>query len=71
MFLTEAELRQLTGKSRHTAQIRWLQRERWRFTVNALGAPVVANAEASRKLVGGATKRTQEPDWESLNGKAS
>lgn len=71
MFLTDAELRQLTGKSRHTAQISWLQANGWRFTVNTLGQPVVANAEASRKLVGGGTKKQQEPDWTAINGKAS
>lgn len=71
MFLTDGELRQLTGKSRYTAQIEWLKENGWRFTVSAIGHPVVANAEASRKLVGGGTKNQQQPDWTAINGKAS
>lgn len=70
MFLTDKELRQLTGFIRRTQQIEWLRTNGWRFTVNALGVPVVANAEASRKLVGG-TQRSQEPNWNQINGKAS
>lgn len=69
MFLTSGELRQLTGYSRPSAQITWLKDHGWRFTVNALGDPVVANAEASRKLVGGdVNKRSQPPNWDAMNG---
>lgn len=69
MFLTTDELHTLTGRLRPSAQVRWLRQHGYRHTVNALGAPVVAIAEANRKLVGGA-KTNQEPNWEAL-GKAS
>ena len=67
MFLSDNELKQLTGKTRHSAQIRWLQEQGWKFTVNALGEPVVMAAEASRHLLGGA-RSTKGPNWEALNG---
>lgn len=70
MFLTADEIRTLTGRQRPSAQVRWLRQHGYRLTVNALGAPVVAIAEANRKLVGG-TKQAQEPNWEAMNGKAS
>lgn len=70
MFLTPAELNTLTGRMRPSAQVRWLRQHGYKHTVNALGEPVVAVAEANRKLVGGA-KTNQEPNWEALNAKAS
>jgi hypothetical protein len=70
VFLTDSEKHQLTGLIRPSAQIRWLRKHGYRFTVNALGDPVIAIAEANRKLVGG-TRTTKEPNWEALNGKAS
>jgi hypothetical protein len=45
-----------------------LRRNGYRFTVNALGAPVVAAAEAARKLVGGSSNVTQEPNFGAING---
>lgn len=70
MFLTAHEIQQLTGRQRATAQVRWLRQHGYRHTVNALGSPVVAVAEANRKLVGGA-KTNQEPNWEAMNGKTA
>lgn len=67
MFLTTAELRDLTGYKRPSAQVRWLRRHGWRFTVSGLGGPVVAVAELNRRMVGGRTS-AQEPDWGALNG---
>jgi hypothetical protein len=69
MFLTCDEIRLLTGRQRPTAQVRWLRQHGYRHTVNALGSPVVAIAEANRKLVGG-VKIDQQPNWDAL-GKAS
>lgn len=71
MFLNEQEIRQLTGYQRPSAQIRWLRAKGYRFTVNGLGEPVVAIAECTRKNVGGASARHQEPKWEAMRGKAS
>ena len=70
MMLNSSDLQDLTGYIRPSAQVRWLRRHGWRFTVNALGEPVVALAEFNRHLVGGRAVK-QEPNFEALNGKAS
>lgn len=67
MLLSDADLVALTGYVRQSAQVAWLQHHGWRFTVNALGKPVVALAEFNRRLVGGKTT-SQEPDWSAING---
>lgn len=67
MFLTVADLEHLTGLQRPSAQARWLKRHGWRFTVNGLGRPVVAVAEANRHLVGGKAAH-QEPDYRACHG---
>lgn len=68
MIVHKDDLKQLTGYSRASAQVRWLRRNGWRFTVNALGYPVVAIAEFNRKLVGGkASKEIQALDLEHIN----
>lgn len=67
MFLTTSEIRTLTGRVQHSAQVRWLRRQGFRFTVNALGDPVVAIAEANRKLVGG-TRTGRTANLDAVNG---
>jgi hypothetical protein len=67
MFLTATELKSLTGYIRPSAQVRWLRRHGYKFTMNGLGEPVVAVAEMNRHLVGGRAAR-QEPNFEALNG---
>jgi hypothetical protein len=47
--------------------VRWLRKHGWKFTVNALGEPVVAVAEFNRKLVGGRVAH-QQPDFGAING---
>jgi len=51
MFLTPAEIRDLTGSAQRSRQIAWLKEHAWRFTTNLRGLPVVARAEAERQLV--------------------
>ena len=68
MFVTEAELQKLTGYTRPSAQVRWLTRHGWRFSVNALGKPIVALAEFNRHMVGGKFARVQEPNWGAMHG---
>jgi len=70
MFLTHAEVERLTGKKRHSAQIRWLRSKGYRLQVNGLGEPIVAIAEYNRKAIGGSHKRSEEPNWEVLSGQA-
>lgn len=67
MFLSDTDLRILTGYCRCSAQARWLRRHGYRFTVNGLGAPVVALAELNRHMVGGRAAK-QEPNFEAMNG---
>jgi hypothetical protein len=70
VFLTEEEVRSLTGYVRPSAQVRWLRDHGWRFNVNALGKPVVALAEFNRRMVTGSStvRQKQEPDWSAING---
>lgn len=70
MILPASVIQQLTGYSRASAQVRWLKDHGWRFTVNGLGDPVVAEAEFNRHLVGKFAASRQEPnfDWGAING---
>jgi hypothetical protein len=73
VILGSSDIELLTGYVRSSAQARWLRRHGWRFTVNALGAPVVALAEFNRHMVGGKSATApQEPDfnWDAINGTA-
>ena len=71
MIVPRSDLQALTGYVRASAQARWLRQHGWRFTVNALGDPVVALAEFNRHMVGGSAARNQQPnfDWDVINGK--
>lgn len=66
-MLAASEIASLTGYVRASAQVRWLRRHGWRFTVDRLGRPVIAAAEFNRHMVGGSAAR-REPDWGALNG---
>jgi hypothetical protein len=68
VFLSSCDINRLTGYVRPSAQARWLRRNGYRFAVNALGEPVVAEAEAARKLIGGGNNVTQEPNFGAING---
>jgi hypothetical protein len=68
VILPQSEIRDLTGYVRVSAQIRWLHKHGWRFTVNGLGMPIVALAEFNRHLVGGRPAKSQEPNFEGING---
>lgn len=52
LFLSVAELEELTGYRRQHEQKRWLAARRWKFETNAAGAPRVARAYFERRLVG-------------------
>jgi hypothetical protein len=68
VFLSASDIERLTGKKRPSAQVRWLRKRGYKIDVNGLGEPILAVAEANRKLVGGTYTRTQEPDWGALSG---
>lgn len=61
-FLDDAELEQLTGRSRRQAQIRWLRDHGFAFEVNARGAPVVARRYAEQRLGVGQQAERPKPD---------
>jgi hypothetical protein len=67
VILGKDVLVKLTGYVRVSAQIRWLSHNGWKFTVNGLGDPIVAEAEFNRKLVGGRAARSQEVNLEGIN----
>lgn len=60
MFLTEKEIRHLTGRVYGKAQCRQLERLGIRYTPDADGHPVVAREEYLRHAVGGKRNR---PDF--------
>ncbi len=69
MYLTSQEVQRLTGYVRPSAQIRWLRKNGWRFTVNGLKEPIVAVAESERILVSGqGMSKHHEPNFGALNG---
>lgn len=70
MILPPSTVKALTGYTRASAQVRWLRRNGWKVTVNALGEPIVALAEFNRHMVGGKAAGIQEPnfDWDAING---
>jgi hypothetical protein len=69
VIMAPSDIKALTGYVRASAQARWLRRHGWRFTVNALGQPIVFVAEANRHMVGGRAAGIQEPNWDAMNGK--
>jgi Domain of unknown function (DUF4224) len=68
MIVPPDDIKHLTGYTRASAQARWLRHNGWKYTVNALGAPVVALAEFNRHMVGGKAAQSQEPRLEGING---
>jgi hypothetical protein len=44
-----------------------LRRHGWRFVINGLGVPIVAQAEFNRHMVGCKLVTTQEPDFRNIN----
>lgn len=68
MFLSPEEIERLTGKKRPSAQVRWLLKKGYKIEVNGLGEPILAVAEYTRKNVGGAVSRQQEPNWAAMHG---
>jgi hypothetical protein len=58
MFLTEEEVRELTGLVRPAAQVRWLKEHSYPFEVNAKGHPKVLKSVVEKRLGG---KLSSEP----------
>ena len=62
MFLTAAELADLTGYQRHADQRKWLASRGWVFEIAATGRPIVSNAYALSRLGGSEPKA--RPAWQ-------
>jgi len=60
MFLTEDDVRELTGYSYCSRQIEWLRNHNWKFEVTAQNRPKVARSYFESRL--GASVRTHLPD---------
>ena len=73
MFLTSAELAELTGYKLPAHQRRWLTAHGWSYATNANGRPVVSRSHAEARLAG-AGVADQAPAWapnlEALRAKA-
>ena len=57
MFLSPAELAELTGLKRPSAQARWLAQAGLRHVLGADGRPRVLRAEVERAMLGGPVKQ--------------
>ncbi len=65
LTLSAVELREITGYSRVSDQIRWLSKNHWIFVVNAAGRPVVLRSYVEQRLGGGvAAEQLAEPRFE-------
>jgi hypothetical protein len=53
MLLTRDQLKDLTGRSQPTAQIRWLRERGWAFQIRADGRPVVSLDEFKGQMCSG------------------
>lgn len=74
VFLTEGELRELTGYIYHCRQIDWLRRNNWKFEVSAQQRPKVARSYFDSRLGSAMSKSTLEtgtqaarPNFESIS----
>lgn len=66
-ILDRAEIAEITGRKRKTAQVSWLRANKWRFDVNALGHPVIARSYVDARLGTAATASTATaPAWNRL-----
>lgn len=72
MFLTEDEVKQLTGYSYAKYQVRWLMDNHIAFKLNSLGEPVVLRSVIESQMTGNKAraKVAPEPNFGALkNGK--
>jgi hypothetical protein len=65
-FLTEEELRHVTGRRRYRAQIRALARMGIAHIVRPDGRPIVTRQSLEVSVSGAGSDRTGEPDFSSL-----
>jgi hypothetical protein len=61
-YLTRADLHELTGRQQRPAQIAWLRKHRWRFTVTADDEPRVLRAYRDKRLLDEAQAVAEAPE---------
>ena len=73
MFLTDDELKELTGYSFRSRQIEWLRNHNWKFEINARNLPKVARAyfevrmgASILKEVGSSSDSISKPNFQIL-----
>lgn len=71
-ILEEAELIRLTGHTKPSYQIRWLENHQWIFEKNAAGEPIVSRLYFQMKMAGidasaFLPKKPWEPDLNALS----
>lgn len=73
MFLTEDDLRTLTGYIAPSAQKRWLTKFEWEFATSGFGRPRVLRAYAEKRLglESAKPKAQTEPDFSHWGGAAA
>jgi hypothetical protein len=64
LFLTDEELRQLTGYQRNADQRNWLATRGWRFEVSAIGKAIVSRQHAEKMLAGAIAPGGEERNWQ-------
>ena len=63
--LSSEAIARITGASRRDLQIEWLKRNRWHFSLNRGGDPIVGSLYANLKLSGVEVKTiVQTEPWE-------
>jgi hypothetical protein len=69
MFLTQANMTELTGYCQPNAQKRWLEKTGWEYTVSRFGRPKVLRAYADQKMGLNVVKASthSEPDFSHWN----
>jgi len=75
LYLTTAELFELTGARQKSTQIEWLRAKRWRFEVTREGFPRVAREYWRRRMVDDAPREElprlpKRPNFAILKGAA-
>lgn len=72
MFLTDDEIRTLTGYKRPADQQRWLLERAWLYETNAAGRPIILRSYANSRLSGikgrGQSAPTLSPNFSMVNG---
>ena len=67
MFLTDAELRELTGYVTAAGFVRWLDARGWRYERSRAGRVIVSRSHAESMMGGGAPKAAG-PKFEAIGG---